>query len=85
MGQSTAVAVCPAGTLARMAKQKAETPDDGAPVLKRYFVKLSDEDKRRLDFLAVDARAESTELFGGTLLAAAIAEAWAKFDPKRKR
>jgi predicted DNA-binding protein len=60
-----------------MARQKAEG--------KRYFVRLSDEHKRRLDFLAVDRGAESTEAFGGKLLAEAIDHLWQNFDPKKPR
>ncbi len=57
-------------------RRKAET--------KRYFVRLSDEAKKRLDFLAVDAGAVSTEAFGGEILDKAIAELWQRFDPKRR-
>jgi len=58
-----------------MARQKAEG--------ERYFVRLSAEQKRRLDFLAVDAGATSTEAFGGKLLAEVIDRLWEKFDPKK--
>lgn len=54
-------------------------PDD----TKRYFVRLTEEAKRRLDFLAVDAGFGSTEEYGGKLLTDAIDRAWATFDPKR--
>ena len=53
------------------------------PKRKRYFVRLTDEAKRRLDFLAVDAGAASTEEFGGNLLTEVIDRLWRDFDPKR--
>ena len=59
-----------------MAKAKAEG--------ERYFVRLTAEQKRKLDFLAVDAGAGSTEAFGGKLLAEAVDRLWEKFDPKGK-
>lgn len=50
---------------------------------KRYFVRLDEETKRRLDFLAVDAGVGSTEEFGGRVLTEAVEKLWEKFDPKR--
>lgn len=51
----------------------------------RYFVRLADETKRRLDHLAVDAGATSTEGYGGELLTKVVDELWDRFDPKRSR
>jgi hypothetical protein len=49
----------------------------------RYFVRLTKEQKRRLDHLSVEAGALSTEEYGGRLLAKAIDRLWEKFDPKQ--
>ncbi len=77
MSVLTFIPCLPPAKLPDMAKQKAEG--------ERYFVRLDKETKRRLDFLAVDAGAASTEAFGGKLLAEAVNRLWASFDPKRAK
>lgn len=60
-------------TICRMARQKAEG--------ERYFVRLTKDEKRILDFLAVNAGATSSEAYGGRLLAKLLHAEWASFKP----
>jgi hypothetical protein len=53
------------------------------PQLNRVFVKISDETKRRLVHLSVEAGAKSLEEFAGRMLAEAVDRGWATFDPKK--
>jgi hypothetical protein len=55
------------------------------PALNRMFVKITDETKRRLVHLSVDADARSVEEFAGKLLAEAVDRRWTSFDPKKSR
>lgn len=48
----------------------------------RYFFRLSKEQKRRLDHMAVDAGENSTEAFGGKMLGDLIDRLWESYDPK---
>jgi hypothetical protein len=50
---------------------------------KRTWVKITDDTKRKLTHLSVDADAKSVEEYAGDLLAELVEERWAKFDPKR--
>jgi hypothetical protein len=64
--------ICPSVTVVRMADEK-----------KRNWVKITDDTKRKLTHLSVDAGAASVEEFAGDLLAGAAEELWTKFDPKK--
>lgn len=61
-------------TLPVMARQKAEGD--------RYFVRLTKDEKRILDFLAVNAGASSSEAYGGRLLGELLLQRWASFKPE---
>lgn len=49
--------------------------------LKRVFVKIMPETKRRLDHLAVEAGVDSTEVYAGRLVTEAVDRLWQNFDP----
>jgi hypothetical protein len=49
---------------------------------KRYFVKMSEGHRHKLDFLTVAAKATSSEEYGGRLLCEVIDRLWERFDPK---
>lgn len=51
---------------------------------KRYWIRLTPEAKKRLDFLAVEHDADSTEAYAGELLSAEVNKLWLRFDPKAK-
>jgi hypothetical protein len=50
---------------------------------RRNWVKITDDTKRKLTHLSVDAGAASVEEFAGALLTEVVEERWANFDPKR--
>ncbi len=56
---------------------------EAKPKFNRMFVKITDETKRRLVHLSVDAEASSLEEFAGRLLTEVVDRRWATFDPKR--
>lgn len=49
--------------------------------LKRVFMKITGETKRRLDHLAVDAGVDSTEEYAGRLVTEVVERLWRNFDP----
>ena len=61
----------PCGTFVRMDQKK------------RHWVKITDDVKRMLTHLSVDAGASSVEEFAGDLLEAVVRAKWDDFDPKR--
>jgi hypothetical protein len=65
-------AIAPSVTFVRMAEDK-----------KRNWVKITDDTKRKLTHLSVEAGAASVEEFAGDLLARAVEDLWQRFDPKR--